>query len=503
LIALAVIAANSGSASTPSKPHMGAVAFDRIASIVQNNCTSCHSSGGAAPFELTTYQDVKDLAADIAEATGSRAMPPWIASPRSGPFINERRLSDAQISLIRRWAEGGAPPARPDRLVEKATKTADWPLGQPDIVLTMDEPYIHGSHVDQTYRNFIMPLHTARDLWLRAATFRPSRPENVEFAALFLDNAGVAKQLQVHSGAVGYGAFEAGLGDNADRLVEWSNDSAPQTFPRGVAQRIPAGSDLVLLIHFRETDPPASEQSQVGLYISAQPPRRQAQTIHFGLAKIYLDAKEKATVTDSFTLPAACEILRLMPHGHPTVRSMHLNAYLPNGSVRSVVEFDDWIARWQEPLTFVRPLRLPAGTRLLFRCNADNTKGNPRNPYKPAHDAIPTFDDMDAMAQLDVVVAPESPADNDALKTAVSARPVTVTIYQTDALEGYLSLAPSQTIPYSLLRLSSSRAPVSGISKRLPSTSMSSRCESLSHCAFSCKLCVTKSRVPRSVSTVQ
>jgi hypothetical protein len=166
--------------------------------------------------------------------------------------------------------------------------------------------------------------------------------------------------------------------------------------------------------------------------VDAAPPAREALPIHFGEAELYLVAKQKATITDAFTLPAACDIIRLMPHGNAVVRNMHLSAYLPDGSVRSVVSFDDWNARWQEPLTFVKPLILPAGTRLFFRCNADNSADNPRNPHKPAQDVIPTFDDMDAMAQLDVLIAPVRPADAAALSAGITTRPPSMQVTKTD-----------------------------------------------------------------------
>src|SRR3954463_11145896 len=87
------------------------VTFNRhVAPIVFQNCAGCHRPGEAAPFSLLSYQDVRKHATQIAEVTRSRQMPPWqpdAADPACGPFENERRLTDDQITLINRWAAEG------------------------------------------------------------------------------------------------------------------------------------------------------------------------------------------------------------------------------------------------------------------------------------------------------------------------------------------------------------------------------------------------------------
>src|SRR5207237_1031859 len=79
-----------------------------IAPILYSNCVSCHRPGEVAPFSLLDYKTVKKHADDIATVTESRYMPPWKAEPGHGDFMNERRLSDAQIQLIQTWEKQGA-----------------------------------------------------------------------------------------------------------------------------------------------------------------------------------------------------------------------------------------------------------------------------------------------------------------------------------------------------------------------------------------------------------
>src|SRR5712691_13060288 len=86
-----------------------------IAPILYQNCATCHRPGEVAPFSLLTYQDAAKRASLIAAAVGGRFMPPWKAEPGYGSFANERRLTDAQIALIKDWAKAGAPEGDADR----------------------------------------------------------------------------------------------------------------------------------------------------------------------------------------------------------------------------------------------------------------------------------------------------------------------------------------------------------------------------------------------------
>src|SRR5437899_99077 len=88
----------------------GGPTFNRdIAPILYQNCAPCHRPGQVAPFPLLSYEDARKRAPLIATVTASRYMPPWKAEAGFGHFQDERRLTDAEIALIRDWARNGAP----------------------------------------------------------------------------------------------------------------------------------------------------------------------------------------------------------------------------------------------------------------------------------------------------------------------------------------------------------------------------------------------------------
>src|SRR2546429_3654253 len=108
LAALALSSLFLISAAPPQVPVNKLTFTKDIAPILYQNCVSCHRPGEVAPFSLLDYKSVKKHAEDVGTVTESRYMPPWKAEPGHGDFMNERRLSEAQIHLIQLWVKQGA-----------------------------------------------------------------------------------------------------------------------------------------------------------------------------------------------------------------------------------------------------------------------------------------------------------------------------------------------------------------------------------------------------------
>src|SRR5271170_5331356 len=80
-----------------------------IAPVIYEKCAPCHHPGQAAPFSLLTYEDVKKRATQIAAATKSGYMPPWLPEPGYGNFQDDRRLTPAELKNIQDWVHDGGP----------------------------------------------------------------------------------------------------------------------------------------------------------------------------------------------------------------------------------------------------------------------------------------------------------------------------------------------------------------------------------------------------------
>src|SRR5437667_372828 len=116
-------------AAQPQRP-AAPVTYNRdIAPIVHKNCSPCHRPGESGPFPLLSYEDVRRHARQIADVTKRRYMPPWLPEDGDGTFVEERRLTDAQIRLIGQWVLQGTPPGTPAGATPIPGLDSGWRLG--------------------------------------------------------------------------------------------------------------------------------------------------------------------------------------------------------------------------------------------------------------------------------------------------------------------------------------------------------------------------------------
>ena len=162
-----------------------------VVRIFQQNCQACHREGDVAPFPLVTYADAKPRAALIKFMTQSRQMPPWKATDGCGDFMDARRLTDAEMDTIAKWADAGAPQGNPSDLPPPREFPSDWLLGTPDLILANGEPFTPPAGRD-TYRCFTIPTNLVSSAFVRAVDTHPDDRETVHHVLTFIDPTGAS-----------------------------------------------------------------------------------------------------------------------------------------------------------------------------------------------------------------------------------------------------------------------------------------------------------------------
>lgn len=86
---------------------------EHVATIFNDNCVTCHRTGGIAPFSLSDITAVTNFnsGAHISLVTKDRSMPPYLVdnSGQCNTFDNARWLSDNDIATIGNWVDTGMP----------------------------------------------------------------------------------------------------------------------------------------------------------------------------------------------------------------------------------------------------------------------------------------------------------------------------------------------------------------------------------------------------------
>ena len=363
------------------------VTFARdIAPIIYANCVTCHRAGEAAPFPLTSFDDVAKRARMIARVTGSRYMPPWkpVAGEGHPALAGERRLTARQIELLDQWAQTGAARGADDDLPAPPVFASGWRLGEPDLVLTMPEPITIPAAGRDIYRAFVIPIPLPEDAWVAAVEFRPGAATVVHHAIFYLDASGAARRKDAADPLPGYLSFGGPGFVPTGALGGWAPGSAPEKLPPGVGRFLAKGSDLVMQVHYHPDGVERIDQSSVAIYFQKPPVARRVASIVLVNRDIDIPPGDENYLREArFTLPADTTLIGLMPHMHLLGRDMRVWAELPDGSAKPLLRIDDWDFRWQDQYRLASPLTLPAGTTLRLLARYDNSKGNPDNPSDP------------------------------------------------------------------------------------------------------------------------
>lgn len=351
-----------------------------IAPILYQNCAICHRPGEVAPFSLLTYQDAAKRAKLLATVTQKRYMPPWKAEPGYGTFANERRLTDAQIDLIKQWADAGAPEGdAADKPVQPVFPDG-WLGGQPDRVVKVSSKYSLAADGPDQFVCFVIPLNLDRNVFVSGLEFRPENRRIVHHALVFLDTEGTARRLAGPDGSYpcfGGPRFQGGL------IGGWAPGSVPGKRDDEFSRPVPAGADLVLQIHYHPSGKREEDQSSLGLTFSGPPTRARTAVILFN-SRINIPAGDPHyVVKTSMTMPRDVELWGITPHAHLLGKDMKVNAYMPDGSVVPLIWIKDWDFNWQGGYQYTKPLNLPKGTRVEMEYTYDNSENNPRNPAHP------------------------------------------------------------------------------------------------------------------------
>jgi len=369
----------------PNKLETGRVTYARdIAPIIQAHCTSCHRPGQSGPFSLLKYVNVSRHANQIVEVTRSRFMPPWKPEPGFTPFRGSQRLTDHELSLLEAWVKAGKPTGVAADLPAPVQYDDGWPLGEPDMVLKMEESFAIPASGPDIRRYFVIPAHLHEDRLITAIDFRPGAAQSVHHASFFLDSKRQGRRLDEADEGPGYAGFGGPRFQPDGTLSSWFPGMSPHKLPNGMGRLVTRGSDIVAEIHYVTTGKPERDRSSIGIYFAPRSARHLVVEMQIGNKDIEIPAGEKKHhERASYTLPAATELLDITPHMHMLGREIKVWARAPGGKVTPMLWIKDWDFNWQGQYAFAESVRLPKGTKIIVDAWFDNSSDNLLNPNSP------------------------------------------------------------------------------------------------------------------------
>lgn len=358
-----------------------------ILPLLQNHCQVCHRPGEIGPMPLLTYEQTREFAPAIRQDVTDRKMPPWFADPRFGHFSNDPSLSSAEIASIEAWADHGTPEGSPTDAPPPREWPAAWTSIQPDIVFTMPRPFpIPAKSVIQ-YQYIIFPTHFSFDRWVTAVEVRPSDRAVVHHAVLYVREPGskwlegVPPETMWAPPTSDMHAVMEAHQTKSDILAVYTPGASAMICPPGMAKKVPAGSDLVLQLHYTARDVSTADQTRIGLVLRSDDPQYRILTLQMGSDNFVIPPGDPDyQVRVSGTMPRDALLLSMMPHMHLRGSQFEFERVAPGGHVETLLDVKPFVFNWQLSYRPAPPIQLHRGDRLVWIGHFNNSASNPANP---------------------------------------------------------------------------------------------------------------------------
>lgn len=356
-----------------------AVTYHRdVRPLLIRHCLACHQSGGIAPMALDSAAAAAPFAGLIAEATASRAMPPFPAdnSGACHSFRDARWLDDDELALLAAWAEAGAPEGDP------ASAPPDPPPPPPldgEVrTLAMAAPYTPQADLADDYRCFVIEGVAPADeeTFVTGFDVRPGNPRIVHHVIVYAPRSPEAAEqvraLDAAEPGAGYTCFGTAQVPAAVAAA-WAPGGGATRYPEGIGVRLQPGAPVVVQMHYNTlAGPGMSDRTEVDLRVVADgvTPARFAGIADLGLA--LAPGEEEVTVqhTSPIGKPtgAPLRVHGVFPHMHTLGRSLTIRH--PAGDA-CVIDVPRYAFHWQLLYFYERPIDLPADPELEITCRFD------------------------------------------------------------------------------------------------------------------------------------
>lgn len=380
-----------------------------IAPIIYKNCTSCHRKGEAAPFNLYTYQDLKQRSKLIKFVTKTRFMPPWPADANYTHFVGEKILTQEEIDLIEKWVDNGCKMGDSTKIPSLPNFPEGSQLGKPDLVIKLRDIYKIKGDAQDRFLLMRVPYQIAKDTFVRVIEVVPDNKRLVHHVNAQLLSYEFDKRKDVMKGNVVVNIKDHPSIMDAYKKLDLPNDDGsfpmmtqsvtnylpgvtPPVYPDGIGgyKMKQKGAIFLKDMHYGPSRLDTTDQTAFNVFFMQEAPKR--PTLEFQMGTFGVSPIEPPLVippdtvmkfVSKYTLPFDISVLTINPHMHLLGKSFWAYAVTIKGDTIPLIRINKWDFRWQYFYTFKKMVKIPAGSTIYAEGVYDNTKNNPNNPFNP------------------------------------------------------------------------------------------------------------------------
>ncbi len=426
LVAVAAVTVNNNEAAS--------ITFSKdVAPIIFNKCANCHRPGEVAPMSLTSYAEVRPWSKAIREEVAQRTMPPWFADPQTTTlhFANDRRLSQKEIDTVLAWVDAGAPKGDDKDLPPMPKYAPGWTFGEPDVVIEMPIDFEVPAEGELPMQNFYVPVPFNEERWVEKVELRPgnaavvhhsianvvslpkgtkivngkavsdSSPANLNSQSA-RDTGGLSEGGSPREVALSQDAFTR---SGAFKLVGQAPGKGFEKHYPGTAKRILPGMFIQFNMHYQPSGRPEKDRSRLGLWFAKKPVSYEVMTK--GVTdNVFIEGKELAEtrtvngkevkvrgrlpnippnaanweISAETPIKEAITLYAFAPHMHLRGKDIKYTLVWPDGRQQVLLYVPKFDFNWQLHYELDRPMKIPAGSKMLALAHYDNSINNRYNP---------------------------------------------------------------------------------------------------------------------------
>jgi mono/diheme cytochrome c family protein len=294
-----------------------------VGPIVASRCAGCHRPDGFGSPSLVSYADAKPWASAIRDEVLSGRMPPWPAVEGFASFSNDARLSAVETELLVRWAEGGAP-LGPD--VARIPETPRLDVSHSTLRLELPAVDVDGASTER----ISVTIGGDDEQWITGWELRPGTASLLQQAEVTIEP-------------------DAPLGT-------WTPLDPRIEFPAGTAQRLPAGSRVVVALRYRKSVEPRRDRSSLVLRLGSRPRH---------------ELRHRSFECGSHRIERDVQVVAINPRAEAAGDSIEVVAYGRDGRVEPLSVVSRYLPAYPVTYRLRAPIRLERGARLDVRSSSN------------------------------------------------------------------------------------------------------------------------------------
>jgi mono/diheme cytochrome c family protein len=365
-------------AATPIRAAGSTPTFTKdVAPILYKRCAECHRPNAIAPMALLSYEDVRPWARAVKQKVTAREMPPWGADPAVSKFANDPSLSDAEIATIASWVDGGSPEGSKTDLPALPAFTDGWSIGTPDLIFKMVKPFTVPADGTVPYLYITIPTNLKQDVWIKGVEFKPSDRRVVHhIISTMVEGSGQPVDPTPRQQRNASDKEIGGLGGYVPGRLD-------TMYEAGVARRIPAGTNIVLQMHYTTIGQPVDDQTEIGVVLAKEPSTslRQAGGGQIPNTTFAIPPGNPSYEVVARQVIANDTYLNTMyPHMHVRGKDVRYSIVYPDGREEVVLRVPKYDFNWQLEYKLAEPKLMPKGSTLVITAHYDNSTANKFNP---------------------------------------------------------------------------------------------------------------------------